>query len=110
MLSLSLLLVLSDDVLSFYTSFEVLLVVMYCYLALRVSTQRAAYAMLMLVVYTVCGSSLMACSYVLAYVAQGATCYATSVCHSAYGSLVGTAAVLMHVGLYCKLPAYPLHV
>jgi len=102
--------VLSDDVLVFYTSFEVLLVVMYCYLALRVTTQRASYAMLMLVVYTVCGSSMMACSYVMVYVAQGATCSITSACHSAYGSVAGLAAVLMHCGLYCKIPAYPLHV
>jgi NADH:ubiquinone oxidoreductase subunit 4 (subunit M) len=73
MVATILLVVLVDDVLVFYTSFEVLLVLMYCYLSLRVYTQRASYAITMLVVYTVLGSSLMASSYVLMYVAQGAT-------------------------------------
>ena len=67
------LLVLVDDVLCFYVSFEILLVLIYCYLVQRVTTERATYALLLLVVYTIVGSSLMATGYVLLYVCSGTT-------------------------------------
>ena len=71
--------VLMDDIVAFYGCFEVLLVLMYTYMLLRVYTYRAVYAMSLLVVYTVVGSSMMACSYVLAYAVHGMTCYTVSV-------------------------------
>nr|APQ44786.1 NADH dehydrogenase subunit 4 [Diplonema papillatum] len=110
MLLLSTAVVLVDDILAFYGCFEVLLVLMYSYMLLRVYTYRAMYAMGLLVVYTVVGSSMMACSYILTYVLHGMTCYTVSMASSSYGMTLGVSTVLMHCGFFCKLPAYPLHV
>ena len=67
-----------DDALVFYILFELLLLLMYCYLVGRMLTKRASYAVALLVAYTLIGSSVMAVDFVLLYLATGGASYTLS--------------------------------
>ena len=70
---MSLLTVLVEDTVYFYLLFEVMLVVMYTTVSTYWYTSRACYALYMLVIYTIVGSSLMAVSMVMYYTVLGTT-------------------------------------
>ena len=61
-----------EDQVVFYMVFEILLVVMYCTVGSYWYTARACYAMGVLVVYTVIGSSCMATAMLMQYCTHGA--------------------------------------
>ena len=58
---------------SFYAAFELLLVLMYSYVARQAGMARTAYGLQMLAAYTVLGSAMMALAMLLLYHAAGTT-------------------------------------
>jgi len=109
MLLCSLMVVVVDDALYFYSLFEVLLVLMYGCITSYSYTTRSSYSVQMLVGYTILGSTLLALALVLLYTCTG-TCTSTQTVASTYHSTVTTCStVMVHVAFYCKIPCYPLH-
>ena len=64
--------VLAEDQVLFYMVFECMLVTIYCTITSSWYTARACYALGMLVVYTIIGSSCMATAMVIQYCIHGA--------------------------------------
>ena len=70
---MSILLLVLEDVLAFYTLFEVLLVAIYYYLIRSVQHTRGVQALLLLVVYTLLGGVLLLLGVVVQYIVVGST-------------------------------------
>lgn len=93
-----------EDLLSFYILFEVMLIVMVMSITSYWYSSRSTYAVYMLVVYTLLGSSAMGIALLLQYVSTGIASSTHGVEVSTSGILGMTTTMLLHVGFYSKVP------
>nr|ATQ37486.1 NADH dehydrogenase subunit 4 [Rhynchopus euleeides] len=98
-----------DDVIVFYTLFEVLLIAMYWYLVRHIQHARGMYAVLLLVIYTVIGSTLLLLGMVTQYIMIGSTSSIACTELTGCSSKEYVYTVLLHIAFSTKIPCYPVH-
>nr|ATQ37459.1 NADH dehydrogenase subunit 4 [Diplonema ambulator] len=109
MLSTGVVLVVVDDMIAFYALFECMLLLIYGYLHQYTILCRATYAMYMLTAYTIAGSSMLCIGVATMYMCYGTTTATYTTAYSSYQyGITMLCALSIHVGMYCKIPCWPL--